>query len=484
MSRFIVPLIIRGVIIETDLIEHGGRGGAASFSSPDVRRFVDMLGLVSPSTMSDLHALSFEEILSYLDALGERLAPSRNRWMRQAFELSCLTSGLGADVLRHLYENMGDLIASRTMREVAERAIGVPYLEGWVATPLENGVTANIRAFGARTIHIVAGNVPGVSAMSIGRSAITRSDAIIKTPSNDPMTAAAIARTMIEMAPDHPITRHLSVGYWKGGDAEVEQRLYRPQAIEKIVAWGGMTSIKHISKYIQPGVELIALDPKLSSTIIGAEAFSDTETMAVVAGALARDVGVMNQEGCSNARVVYVESGTGTAGVAKLNAFGDLLWEALMALPGTVSGPAVRLEDNLQSEIEALRLSGGDWYKVIGGGRDGAILVSQCDEPVDFARLLTNRVVNLVPVDDLNVPVSAVNSYTQTIGIYPERLKHALRDQLALQGAQRLVPLGRAMGMANHGIQDGIEPVRRMCKWIVDEVGEELPRATQLVVPA
>jgi len=26
---------------------------------------------------------------------------------------------------------------------------------------------------------------------------------------------------MIDMAPDHPLTRHVSVAYWKGGDAQV-----------------------------------------------------------------------------------------------------------------------------------------------------------------------------------------------------------------------------------------------------------------------
>src|SRR3546814_9624128 len=79
-------------------------------------------------------------------------------------------------------------------------------------------------------------------------NAISRSDAIIKTPSNDPVTATAVARTMIDMDPDHPLTRHLSVAYWKGGDEEVEQFLYDPIGIEKIVAWGGFNGIKHLTR--------------------------------------------------------------------------------------------------------------------------------------------------------------------------------------------------------------------------------------------
>jgi hypothetical protein len=84
--------------------------------------------------------------------------------------------------------------------------------------------------------------------------------------------------------------------------------------------------------------------------------------------------------------------------------------------------------------------------------------------------MLACRVANVVPVDDLETAVLSVNAYTQTVGIYPESLKEQLRDRLSWQGAQRLVPLGGA-GTMMHSLdrQDAIEPVRRMCKWIVEE---------------
>jgi len=65
--------------------------------------------------------------------------------------------------------------------------------------------------------------------------------------------------------------------------------------------------------------------------------------------------------------------------------------------------------------------------------------------------------------------VKRVDSYSQTIGIYPEALKEELRDVLPLQGAQRLVSLGYAAHPSMAVPQDAIEPVRRMVKWIVDE---------------
>lgn len=455
-------------MIEGDETTHSGRGGGISFTAPDVGRHVGALALTSPGELADLYTLSLDDILDFLGALGERLTLA-NPWVEEAFEASCRTSGLGADILRSMYENMSRALDPSSLREVADQTIGLEHLQGWVNTRLNNGVEARVRAFGARCVHIVAGNAPGLSVLTVARNAITRGDAIIKTPSNDPVTAAAIARTMIEMAPDHPLTRHLSVAYWKGGDSAIEEKLYSNRNIEKIVAWGGMASIKHIAKYIQPGVELVALDPKLSSTIIGKDAFADEPTMRQVAAALAADGGGLNQEACVNARVVWVESGTDSAGLAALNRFGEMVYNEIQALPSTLSGPAVRLDARLSEEVDALRLDDGEWYRVIGGGREGAVIVSQFDEPVDFAPILANRVLNLVPVDTVDTPVQAVTSYTQTIGIYPEALKEELRDRLALHGAQRLVTLGHALGMPNHGLQDAIEPWRRMCRWIVDE---------------
>ena len=204
---------------------------------------------------------------------------------------------------------------------------------------LRDGRELRVRAFGSRVLHIPAGNGGLVSAVTILRSVITRCDAIIKAPSNDPLTAIAIARTLADVAPDHPITKHLVVGYWKGGDVAVEETLYQPQHIEKIVAWGGLASVKHVTRYIQPGLELIALDPKRSATIIGREAFDDEATMREVAARAAVDIGVANQEGCANARVIYVLSGTDAAGLANANRLGEMIYEELMALPPFISTP-------------------------------------------------------------------------------------------------------------------------------------------------
>lgn len=470
MSTPIAPMIIRGEVITDHLIEIGGRGGDLRFHTPDAHRYLDRLPLRDPARLADQYRLRFDDILDYTDELASRLEFSKNHHLQEVCELSYATAPTTPPLVKSQYMGLARMLDRRSIREAAEQSIGIDYLEGWVRKTLNDGRDAEIRCFGARTLHIVAGNSPGLSLLTIIRNMILRSDALIKAPSNDPFTAAAIARTMIDMAPDHPLTRHISVAYWRGGDEEFEAKLYKPQNFEKIVAWGGFASIKHVTQYIQPGLELISLDPKRSVSILGAETFSCPERMREAALRLACDMGAHNQQGCVNARVVYAVSGTDEAGLNQLNQFGEHVYAALQSLPTSISTPAKRYDPELAAHLRSLRLE-DEWYRVIGGEEgEGAVIVSQLPDPVSFAASLNDRTANLIPVDSLDEVMNAVDASTQTVGIYPENLKDELKDRLPLHGAQRIVSLGYAIALNWALPQDSIEPMRRMGKWIVNEI--------------
>ncbi len=468
MTDIVAPVFVRGRVLSSNLVSHPGRAGGR-FHAPDPIAFAGELPLADPNGLRDLYALSFDEIVDYLAELGQHLQLDDNAHLQEALACSEAWADMTAPLLRASFEQLPSLFAAPTVREIAEQSVGIAYLEGWVAKRMQDGRTVSIRAMGSRAVHIVAGNSPLIAAMSIIRNAITRSDAIIKTPSNDPLTTLAIARTMAEMAPDHPLTRHLCVAYWKGGDTQIEERLYDPRHVEKIIAWGGFASVTHVIRYIRPGLELISLDPKRSATIIGREAFASDATLIEVARRTAIDVGALNQLGCVNARVVYVASGTDGPGLARANAFGSAVYEQLQRLPEWLSTPAKRFDPELRASIEGLR-SNREWYRICGGrDGEGAVIVSQLDEPVEFHRSLSGRVANIVPIDEPLDVLPRINASTQTIGVYPESLKLALRELVSLFGAQRLVSLGYAANPHAAIPQDAIEPIRRMVKWIVDE---------------
>lgn len=470
----IVPLIIRGELIEDNLVDFGGRRGGLRFQSPDVNCYFDKIVLRDPGALRDWYTLSMEEILDYLDELGSMLSPATNPHMLAALEASFATSGISPESLRFMYENQRHTLKKARVREMIDAVFGEPYLENWVERRLSDRTT-KVRAFGSRMVHINPGNGIAIALQSIMNTALLRGDSIIKSPSNDPLTATAIARTMIEMAPDHPLTRHVTVAYWKGGDEAFEKRLYRPSNVDKIVAWGGAASMKHVRSYIGPGVDLIALDPKSSCSLIGAEAFASETEMRHVAGLLARDYGAFNQEGCANSRLAYVQSGTGEEGIRTLNRFGEILYEELLNLP-------IELGDNhhpnfssgLRDEIEAIRHS--PYFKVVGcKASEGGVIVSQEQEVVEFADLLSGRVINLIPVDTIEAAYPGITVDTQTISIYPDTLKDVVRDECAWRGGQRLTSLGSTISMSFAQPHDAIEPLRRMARWVVIEDFDDEP---------
>jgi hypothetical protein len=421
--------------------------------------------------LADIHSLGSDEVADYLAGLGERLLFRDNRHMREAYELSRLTSGLSDSLLLRQYEEIPALFSPSRTRALMLNA-GLKALDGWVRQHSpggEQGRSTFVRAFGARTVHIIAGNAPVIAAATIINGALTRSDTIIKAPSNDPLTAVAIARTMAEWSPHHPITRHLAVAYWKGGDASVEEQLFQPSNVDKVVAWGGHGGMSSIRRVMQPGIDLIALDPKLSGSIIEPSADGADGELATIASQLAKDVGALNQEACFNSRVAYVLCDGSEPGLERANRLGRLTMEAIRRLPQRESTPHKAFDPELQMELEGIRFA-PDQYHVFGGhGAEGAVIVSQRGSPVDFAHRLACRVVNIVPIGRIDEALEALGSVSQTVGVYPDALRARVRESLALRGVQRIVPLGATAAPDAPGApHDGLELLRRMCRWCVE----------------
>jgi hypothetical protein len=472
-----IPILARGRVIMpgADAVEFAGRAGAR-FRSPDPHKHIHDLVLADAGRLSDLQAMPIDAIIDFLAALGPRLVTDGNPYLAQAFKLALGAGGLTEPVLRAVYDQLPGLFERRKLDGMIESTVGKAHLDGWVEKGSPGQSTIRVRAVGTRQLHITAGNVPVVAAYTVLRTALTKSDCLIKSPSNDPLTANAIVRTMIDMDPEHPVTKHFAVAYWKGGDDVMENAICRTSRIDKITAWGGMASMKHIQKYLVPGLDLVAMNPKLSISIVGKEALENDAAMFQVAQGLALAAGRLNQTACSSTRVVYVESGTDDASIARLIALGEKYCAALQTLPPYLSTAAPRPDRNLEGELEAIALE-DDFYWVAGDTIKGGAIVSRFAGKVDFSDQLNNRIINLVPLADLTKLYEWCDDQTQTVPIYPERLREKMRDGLALRGVQRIVPLvvNIAREKATEEFDapglphDGIEPLRRMVRWVIDQ---------------
>ncbi len=228
--------VVRGTIVEGGEVEYGPRDGAR-FATPRL----ELGELLWPRTEPPpALGVGVSEIVDLLVAVGERLADDPDGSLAVVIERSSLTSPYDRRIVENSYADLHRNFDAQAIRFQIDQAIGGPdILDGWRAVTRPDGGLAQVRAFPARLVHVIAGNAPGVAAWSVIMAAVTKSVSLFKLPSNDLFTLPEILRAMAAVAPGHPVTQSFSAAFWRGGDESVEAALYRPQYFDKLVAWGG-----------------------------------------------------------------------------------------------------------------------------------------------------------------------------------------------------------------------------------------------------
>lgn len=447
-----VPHVVKGKLV------HGSERDYGRFKTPEL----DLNALVWPRSAPPPAAdVPIAEILDILVDLGDWLTRDPEGAVEQAFLASKPLSTLDPGLLERSYRQLGALFDRRWMQFAIDQEIGGnEVLDGWRAVRTPSGRTVRSRAFPPRLVHVVAGNAAGVTAMTVLRGAITKGVHLIKLPSNDLFTAAAILQGLSAVAPGHPTSQSFSAAYWRGGDRQVESMLFRPIFFDKLIAWGGEATIKSAKEYVGPGFELVSFDPKTSISMIGREAHAGDAARVEAADRAASDVTVMDQQACTSSRFQFVE---GT--VEEVDAYCAELQKQLPVerLHSSACGRPVK--GLMREEIEALRDLEPD-YRVFGD-LSGAGCVIRSAEPVDFHP--DGRIVNVIPVERLEDAIGQAHVATQTVGVYPDARKADLRDALAARGVQRIVSLGRASNIELGLPHDGFLPLQRYMRWVNDE---------------
>ncbi|MFW9916494.1 MAG: acyl-CoA reductase [Candidatus Thorarchaeota archaeon] len=483
-----VPFIIRGEVIEDYSIEIRSRdrgSGQVTFTTPDLRPYLRSLVDVDPLDLKELADIPCREIMEMLHQVGRAFQPGTKEngmfsdIIEDAILASAMVSNLSEEQIRAAYYQIPHVMNRDLIQYVLEQEVGIPFLDGWVEVDrpsfaIESAIAqqarersefgiirkAEVRAFPSRILHILAGNVPLVAALSIMRGAAIKAHNLFKIPSNDLYTASTVLRVLAEMFPDHPLSRQLSAVYWKGGDAEIENFLFRPQWFQKIVAWGGRNGIQHLLKRGTVGIELITFDPKLSISVLGKEVFANRLTLATAVERAAFDILAFNQEGCVCSRYQFVE---GTE--EQVEEYCEALYDYMRYYARDVEANPYFPPD-LRSVLNEFDIAGT--ARVWGGGDDGAVVLF--DEPIDEDEFFPIcRTAAVIPVNNIQEALPHINVATQTVGIYPDHRKAEIRDGIIAGGGQRIVSLGGA-GRGVIGLpHDGFYPCHRMVRWAVDE---------------
>jgi len=458
-NKLYVPHVIGGRFVEDYSVEYSGSATSAPFTTPKL----DFEGLVPPrSALPPAYNLPLSEIVEFLIETGKRLSLDNNRWLRDAVEATIYANPLDRRVIENIYRGVTFFFQRETLEFEVEHALGGKNtVDGWNDVVDVTGRTVRVRAFPSRIVHILAGNSPGVCASTIARGALSKGIHLLKLPSNDLFTASAILRTMAEIDPRHPVLRSFSAVYWRGGDTSVENIIYRPQYFNKVVVWGGEAAVKNVVKYLGPGLEMIAFDPKVSISLIGKEAHESDGTLRSVASLAAEDVQLLDQEACSASRFQFVE---GTE--EQVDRYCEFLCQEIHKdrMYGSAKA-SVRPPTEVVEEIAALRTF-EPMYKAWGDTNGGG-LVLRSPEPVTFHPI--GKVVNVIRVENIKDAISFASPATQTVGVWPPERKSEVRDHLCAAGVQRVVRLSEGDKMFPGLPHDGFIPLHRFVTWVSDE---------------
>jgi hypothetical protein len=448
---------VQGVLVEGDDVRHRSRDLGADFATPAI----DLDALIMPrSRLPPMLDVKVSEIIDFLVEAGERLRLDCNPYLQECLELIAATNPLPRRIVENLYRETPYFLNRQLLESIVDSNFAHrDALDGWVERVDPHGNKGAVRAFPPRMVHMLAGNAPSGCVSSIAQGALVKAVNIFKMPSSDPFTTVAVLRTMAEIDPTHPVVRSMSAVYWQGGDTSIERTLYRPQYIDKIVAWGGGEAINNVIQYLGPGIQLVSFDPKSSISMIGREAFASDETVAEVAERLAADTTVFNQDACLASRYAFVEGDQ-----IQVESLCTKLIERLGVDRVFASAVAPPISAEIRDEIEVMTAMGD---LKVWGRFDGRGLVILSDRPVEFHP--SNKTSNVVIVPSLDDAVRYVNVATQTIGIFPYVRKAQLRDRLASAGAQRVCRLGTADAHVLGSPHDAMYPLQRFVHWMGDD---------------
>ena len=435
-----------------------------------------------------LAAVPFAELCGWLDTAAALLDPDAPLGARLRALLAA-TSDLADPLLDAALWLITASLRAAAVREVVDRELsigavhGSRFLDEWVEVdaPGWEGATAplraalasgpeppapapRIRALPTLQIHVTAGNAPVVAPMSALRLLATRSGGVVKLPAGSILPGAALAVALHAAADAHPAARPvldaLSLVYWRGGDAAIEQHLFDPAVFDRVVVWGAPDAVESVGGLAR-GIRTLTFNPRYGVSLIGRETLTSSSARDAAARLAAADVLVWNQRACIASLIHYVEAqdeDTANRWAASLR---DALAEADRLVPAAPSPAAL----GQMARMRRGSLIGARWHWVGGPGRDARAAVVVAPGPFDLASHPLCRVVIVRRVAHLDEAMALLHRGVSTVGIHPETRRLELRDAVAAHGVSNVVPLGRAeRGFAGMP-HDGMRVLAELVDW-------------------
>lgn len=389
------------------------------------------------------------EIVSFLNAVGQRW--KSKEYSRRRNYVRDLQKYLGYS--EKMANSEADWIALLLCSHVAmQDTVAVELgnrhiLDRWIVNE-DSEVKALPRG---RVLHILPGNVPISSVVSMLRSILTKNLTIAKMSSEDVFTPMHLALSFRDVNEDHPVSKSVSIVYFQGG-LETEEVLSLVKSADAICAWGGQDAIDWAVKSASSHTEIIRFGPRRSLSILSEDVCPKT-----AADAVAHDISVYNQAACfSTLQLFYL--GDPSRFIATLEDSLNLYADTLL--------PPTSIEDiDLQSGHSLAILEAEFRGDNVFVAEDHSWRVIIC-EPAQVTKHPRGRTLYIHPIQNIQDVYQYLDPSVQSVSILPLALSLQIRDQLALAGVDRIIELGVNNVFRIGSSHDGVYPLQRMVRFV------------------
>jgi hypothetical protein len=435
-----------------------------------------------PTLSRELYDLPFTEIQSFVGALARAFESSEDLIARIR-DATLQTAVLPdywhlASFAAYQLALDPDGIARAVDRELSAWGIGgLRLLDGWVEldeTPLPaeinlladqifsdrgydwRGERPALRAMPTRQLHITAGNAPQIPLISTLRAIATKSASVIKSPSGAILPGALLTLAVACAMPDHPLTKHMSIVYWKGGDEPIESKLFAPGSFDRVVVWGDPESVVSVRKRAF-AAKVVTFNPRYAVSFIGRESFS--QSLREIAVKSVSDSLIANQKACIASLVHYVE-GDEAEVLAYAESLREVLHEIDRAAPNhlhpRVRGDIKRLQRGVFVDAEWLTNEKDASFQ------SGVVIL---DHEFEIGKHPMARLIVVRRVRDLSDALVHLHPGVSTVSIFPAERRRVLRDRIAATGVSNIVDLGQS-GRGYPGMShDGMLVLSELVEW-------------------
>ncbi len=461
MNTFTLPADLRWPVST-------GRFGSASLPTvqPSPEQVAALASRLAASAAA-LRQIPIATIVAAIDRVAQRwLDPALPERQALAAILPAI-NGYSPAMVQHTIGRMAldwraEALWSRLEAEFGDPAV----LDDWQTYPTQASsaqcavASTLTRAWGPRlTLHICAGNVPGVAIQSLIDALLVKSPSLIKPATGEPLWAALWVQMLSAELP--ALAGSLAVVWWAGGDVEREAAVLT-QA-EAVIANASNQAIADLRRRLPAHVRLLDYGSRISFALLAAGMFT-AEQLPDLARRLAYDVALFEQSGCVSPQMIFLENSTEHGALALAEALDRAFADLDRDLPHVVgASSAVR---RFRDEYEWRIIAGHP--ATLLGPPDGRWTIV-VDHAAQFGPIAAARTIILRPLaslTDLPLLLAPLGAFLQSAALAapPERYRE-IATLLASAGVTRLAQVGQQGWPGPLWHHDGRDPLRSLIRW-------------------